>query len=71
MQKIKLRSAFSFFGLMLGGLLLVRVILAVFLGLVDGEAVLPRILDGPGLLIALLSSLAATGLWSFLTFKGK
>ena len=69
MRKTKLRLALSFFGIMLGGLLLMRIILAVFLGLLDGEAVLPRIWDRRDLLIALLSSLAATGLWSFLSFR--
>ena len=73
MRKTSFRFFFfcSAFGLLFGGLVAVRVTLAVFLGVLDGKAVLPRILDARGLLANLFSSLAAAGLWSFLTFRGK
>ncbi len=59
----------SAFGLLFGGLMLARSILTIFLGLLDGGAVLPRLLDGPGLLGHLLSSLLIAGLWCFLAFR--
>ena len=62
---------FSALGLLLGGLLLMRAVLFVFLGLLDGEAVLPRLLDGRGLLGHLVSSLLTAGLWCYLAFRGK
>ncbi len=48
-----------------------RAVLFVFLGLLDGEAVLPRLLDGRGLLGHLVSSLLTAGLWCYLAFRGK
>ena len=71
MQNTKLRLVFSFFGLMLGGALLLHVILALLTGLLDGEALLPRILNIPQLLGKLFTALAVTGLWYFLTFHRK
>ena len=71
MQKTKRRLVLSFFGLMLGGVLLLHVIFALLAGLLDGEAVLPRILDVPELLGKLLIALIVTALWYFLTFHRK
>ncbi len=71
MQKTKLRTVVSFFGLMLGGLLLLHVILALLAGLLGGEAVMPRILNIPELLGKLLIALAVTAFWYFLTFHRK
>jgi hypothetical protein len=71
MRKTKLRTVVSFFGLMLGGLLLLHVILALLAGLLGGEAVMPRILNIPELLGKLLIALAVTALWYFLTFHRK
>ena len=59
----KAKMFFSAFGLLFGGLLLVRVIGAVFLGLMDGNGVLHRILDWTSLAIGFISSLAVAGLW--------
>lgn len=71
MRKTKLRMALSFFGLMLGGLLLIHVILTLAMGIIDGEAVLPRLLNGPELLGKLFITLIVTGLWYILTFHRK
>ena len=71
MRKTKLRTVVSFFGLMLGGLLLLHVILVLLAGLLDGEAVLPRILNVPELLGKLFIALIVTALWYFLTFHRK
>ncbi len=71
MRKTKLRTVVLFFGLMLGGLLLLHVILALLAGLLGGEAVMPRILNIPELLGKLLIALAVTALWYFLTFHRK
>ena len=71
MRKTKLRLTLSFFGLVLGGLLLLHVIFTLVLGLIDGEAVLPRLLNVPDLLGKLFTALAVTGLWYFLTFHRK
>ena len=71
MRKTKLRLTLSFFGLMLGGLLLLHAITAVFMGIVDGEAVLPRLLNVPELLGKLSIALIVTGLWYFLFFHRK
>ena len=71
MRKTKLRTVVSFFGLMLGGLLLLHVILALLAGLLGGEAVMPRILNIPELLGKLLIALADTAFWYFLTFHRK
>ncbi len=71
MQKTKRRLVLSFFGLMLGGVLLLHVILALLTGLLDGEAVLPRILNVPELLGRLLIALIVTALWYLLTFHRK
>ena len=71
MQNTKLRLVFSFFGLMLGGALLLHVILALLTGLLDVEAVLPRILNVPELVGKLFIALIVTALWYFLTFHRK
>ncbi len=71
MKKIKLRMTLSFFGLMLGGLLLMHMILTVFIGIADGDAVLPRMLNVPDLLGKLFMALIVTGVWYGLTFRGK
>ena len=71
MQRTKRRMVLSFFGLMLGGVLLLHVMLAVLTGLLDGEAVLPRILNVPELLGKLLIALVVTALWYMLTFHRK
>ncbi len=71
MQKTKRRMVLSFFGLMLGGVLLLHVILTLLAGLLDGEAVLPRILSVPELLGKLFIALAVTALWYLLTFHRK
>jgi len=71
MRKTKWRLVLSFFGLMLGGVLLLHVILALLTGLLDGEAVLPRILNVPELLGKLFIALIVTALWYFLTFHRK
>lgn len=71
MRKTKWRLVLSFFGLMLGGVLLLHMILALLTGLLDGEAVLPRILNVPELLGKLLIALIVTALWYFLTFHRK
>lgn len=71
MRKTKWRLVISFFGLMLGGVLLLHVILALLTGLLDGEAVLPRILNVPELLGKLFIALIVTALWYFLTFHRK
>ena len=71
MQESKRRLVLSFFGLMLGGVLLLHVILVLLMGLIDGEAVLPRILNVPELLGKLLIALVVTALWYFLTFHRK
>ncbi len=66
---MKKRLYFSFFGLLFGGLLLVRLILAVLAGLADGGAVLGRFLDIPSLLGCFVSSLAVAGLWYYLALR--
>lgn len=71
MRKTKWRLVLSFFGLMLSGVLLLHVILALLTGLLDGEAVLPRILNVPELLGKLFIALIVTALWYFLTFHRK
>ncbi len=71
MKKIRLRMTLSFFGLMFGGLLLMRMILTVFIGIADGDAVLPRMLNVPDLLGKLFIALIVTGVWYVLTFRGK
>ena len=71
MRKTKWRLVLSFFGLILGGVLLLHVILALLTGLLDGEAVLPRILNVPELLGKLFIALIVTALWYFLTFHRK
>ncbi len=71
MRNTKLRVVLSFFGLMLGGLLLLHVLFTLLMGLLDGEAVLPRLLNVPDLLGKLFITLIVTGLWYFLTFHRK
>ena len=71
MRKTKLRLTLYMFGLMLGGLLLLHVIIAVFTGIVYGEAVLPRLLNVPELLGKLVIALIVTGIWYFLFFHRK
>ena len=66
---MKKRLYFSFFGLLFGGLLLVRLILAVLAGLADGGAVLGRFFFIFFLLGCFVSSLALAGLWYYLALR--
>ncbi len=71
MRKSKMQLVVSFFGLMLGGLLLVHGFKAVLIGLLKEEAVLDRVLNGTDLLCILAACLIGTGIWYAVTFRDK